>query len=208
MANPARFWNFIAKRYARQPIADEASYQKKLDMTRAYLTPQSKVLEFGCGTGSTALLHAPYVSHILATDFSEAMISIARQKALEGEIQNVTFQAVGIDDLYTEQDTYDAVLGMNILHLVNDRLAVFEKVFGLLKPGGVFESTTPCLTGMSGFAKALLPIGAALGLLPRVSFLSSSELMGEMEKTGFELTQDWQPEPNKALFLVVRKPAA
>ena len=53
-----RFWNRIAGKYARQPISDEETYEKKLAITRKYLTPESEVFEFGCGTGSTAILHA------------------------------------------------------------------------------------------------------------------------------------------------------
>ena len=56
-----RFWNWNAERYARQAIADEASYQKKLAITQSYLTPDMRVVEFGCGTGSTAIVHAPKV---------------------------------------------------------------------------------------------------------------------------------------------------
>ena len=34
MGTATRFWNWHAERYSRQPIADEASYQKKLAITR------------------------------------------------------------------------------------------------------------------------------------------------------------------------------
>ena len=53
------FWDRLAKRYARMPVADQAAYETKLEKTRAFLRPDSRVLEFGCGTGSTAILHAP-----------------------------------------------------------------------------------------------------------------------------------------------------
>ncbi len=76
MRKTARFWDFIAKRYARQPVADEASYRKKLEMARTYFSPGSEVLEFGCGTGSTAIAHAPHVAHIRATDVSGKMLAI------------------------------------------------------------------------------------------------------------------------------------
>ena len=66
----AKFWDRIAERYARTPVADETSYKKKLQITQDYLRPGMEVLEFGCGTGSTALIHAPYVKHIHAIDIS------------------------------------------------------------------------------------------------------------------------------------------
>ena len=77
----ARFWDRIARRYARTPVPDEAIYQKKLSLTRKWMTPQMHVLEFGCGTGSTALKHAPFVNRILALDISAKMLDIARGKA-------------------------------------------------------------------------------------------------------------------------------
>ncbi|MEM9841084.1 MAG: SAM-dependent methyltransferase, partial [Pseudomonadota bacterium] len=66
MPDKAKFWDRIAEKYARQPISNQKAYEIKLDLTREYFTPQSNVLEFGCGTGSTAILHAPYVAHIHA----------------------------------------------------------------------------------------------------------------------------------------------
>ena len=45
------FWYFMAKRYSRQPIADEKAYQKKLEVTRGYFKPHMEVMEFGSGTG-------------------------------------------------------------------------------------------------------------------------------------------------------------
>lgn len=90
----AKFWNKVADGYAKQPIADEAAYQKKLQVTREYFQPSMNVLELGCGTGSTAIAHAPYVQHIQAIDFSSNMIEIAQAKADAQNIQNITFLSV------------------------------------------------------------------------------------------------------------------
>ncbi len=96
MDRSARFWDRIAKRYARRPVTDEAAYQKKLQVTREYFNSESEVLEFGCGTGSTAIAHAPHVNRIHAIDISSKMLEIARGKADQAGIENVTFeQATG-----------------------------------------------------------------------------------------------------------------
>ena len=60
MVQPSRFWDRHAKGYAKRPVPDEAAYQRKLKMTQDYLTPDMEVLELGCGTGTTALIHAPF----------------------------------------------------------------------------------------------------------------------------------------------------
>ena len=70
MEYSAKFWDKIADQYSKESIADEAAYQKKLQVTQEYLKPHMEVLEFGCGTGSTAIIHAPYVKHIRAIDYS------------------------------------------------------------------------------------------------------------------------------------------
>lgn len=45
MDKSVRFWNFISKIYSRQKIADPASYEIKLSLTRKHFNPNSKVLE-------------------------------------------------------------------------------------------------------------------------------------------------------------------
>lgn len=55
MDQSTRFWDRMAERYSKRPIADEAAYQKKLLVTREHFEPHMEVLELGCGTGSTAI---------------------------------------------------------------------------------------------------------------------------------------------------------
>ena len=97
----AKFWDRMANSYSKKPISDEASYQRKLQVTQGYLRPDMNVLEFGCGTGSTALSHAPRVSHIQAIDISPRMIEIAREKAASQKLTNVGFEVDSIDEFYT-----------------------------------------------------------------------------------------------------------
>ena len=139
------FWDRIAERYSKQPVTDDAAYQKKLKITREYFQPHMEVLEFGCGTGTTAIAHAPYVKHIQAIDISSKMIEICRRKADAENIENVSFQRSTIDQLRLADQTLDAVLGLSILHLLDNRREVIAKVYAMLKPGGIFATSTVCL---------------------------------------------------------------
>ena len=65
----ARIWNRFAAGYAKSPVDVPDAYQVKLDKTAALMTPNMNVLEFGCGTGTTALYHAKNVTRIDALDF-------------------------------------------------------------------------------------------------------------------------------------------
>jgi len=201
-----RFWNRTAERYFNQPIGDEASYEHKLEKTREYLTPQSEVLEFGCGTGGTAVKHAPFVKHYLATDLAEEMLAFGRERAREAGVENITFQRADFDMLDLEHDRFDVVLGMSIVHLMKDPDATIAKAFDVLKPGGVFITSTVCIIDGFWFLIPLLPFMQLFGLAPHVKLLTAGSVRRSMRKAGFQIEYDWRPGAQKALFLVCRKP--
>ena len=214
MTQSMKFWDKIAEKYAKQPIADEAAYQKKLAITRDYLRPDMEVLEFGCGTGSTAILHAPYVKHIRAIDFSANMIAIARGKAEAEHIQNVTFEQAAIDELSIPDRTYDAVLGLNVLHLLENKEAVIAKIYNMLQPGGLFITSTVCLGDTMAWFKLIAPIGKFLRLFPLVKVFTVKDLEKSLTDVGFAIDTQWQAGDYKSptgkakvVFIVAKKPA-
>jgi len=206
MAQPNKFWDRLAKIYSRQPVADEDAYQKKLQITREYFHPDMEVLEFGCGTGSTAITHAPFVKHIQAIDFSSKMLKIARSKADANHVQNITFKNASIDDFDAPDQTYNIIMGHSILHLLDNRDEVIAKVYKLLKPGGFFISSTICISDGMKLMKTVLPIGQFFGILPVLTFFSAEELQNSLTQTGFEIDHHWTPENGKSVFIVARKP--
>lgn len=207
MAVASKFWDRLADHYARQPIADEDAYRTKLKVTQGYFRPDMQVLEFGCGTGGTAIVHAPFVRHIRAIDFSERMLEIARAKAADAGVDNVTFERADIADLAAVDGRYDAVLGLSILHLLADKDAVIAKVFAMLKPGGFFVSSTTCIGDTMKFFRFVAPLGKAMGLLPQLDVMTSGELAASLSGAGFEIVHQWQPGKGKAVFIVAKKPA-
>jgi ubiquinone/menaquinone biosynthesis C-methylase UbiE len=200
-----RFWDRIAERYAKRPVADQAAYQKKLQVTRKYFQPNMAVLEIGCGTGSTAIAHAPYVKHILAIDTSSKMIEIARGKAEAGKVENVTFRQSTIEDFHAPDRSFDAVLGLNILHLLDNKEEVIAKVHRMLKPGGIFVTSTACIGDTMKFFRFVVPIGKFFGLMPTVKVFTTKELENSLTGFGFAIDYQWQPGKGKAVFIVARK---
>ncbi len=206
-ARERRFWDRIAEKYARTPLADKDAYRQKLMLTRGYLQPGDRVLEFGCGTGSTALEHAPFVASIEATDLSPKMLHIARAKAADAGVTNVTFTEAGVEDFEAAPESYDAVLALSLLHLLGDRQAALAKIHTLLKPGGVFVSNTACLADFMGWFRWVAPLGRAVGLVPLVKIFGADALRREVRAAGFEIVEEFQQSKDKALFLIARKPA-
>jgi ubiquinone/menaquinone biosynthesis C-methylase UbiE len=206
MDRETAFWDKLADKYSRRPISDEATYQKKLDVTREYFTPDMDVLEIGCGTGSTAIAHAPFVGHIRASDLSTRMIEIAKEKAKAEGIDNVTFEALSVDALDVQDASIDAVMAHNILHLLEDREQAIADIHTMLKPGGVFVTSTACIGDMMLPLRLIIPIGRLLRLFPLVKVFSVAELKSSFEAAGFEIDYEWQPKKSAATFIICRKP--
>lgn len=187
--NDARFWDRIARKYASDPISDEAGYERTLARTRDFLDGGAAVVEFGCGTGTTALRLAPSLGHIVATDISGKMIEIAREKAQAEGTSNAEFRVATPDAATWPDGSFDAALAFNLLHLVKARDATLAGIHRLLKPGGLFISKTPCLKEMNPLIRLAIPVMQLVGKAPYVSVFSGAELERAIEAAGFAIVE-------------------
>ena len=131
MTDTARFWDRSAKKYASAPIKDIPAYEYTLDRTRSYLMPTDRVLELGCGTGSTGLLLAGAAAQYHGTDISPEMIRIARDKAAAEAVDNITFTAATAQEGMVAAGPVDVVLALNLLHLLRDVEDLFNRNAGV-----------------------------------------------------------------------------
>ncbi|CAN7445303.1 methyltransferase domain-containing protein [Bosea sp. LjRoot90] len=186
-ASDARFWDRSSRNYAKSRISDQAGYERTLERTRALLKPDDRVLELGCGTGTTALRLASEVESYLATDLSTAMIAIANEKHAADAVPALAFRAETAEALASEAAKFDAVLGFSYLHLVRDLGGTLRSIHALLAPGGLFISKTPCLGNMNPFIRLALPVMRAIGKAPYVSIFRARELSELIAAAGFEI---------------------
>jgi 2-polyprenyl-3-methyl-5-hydroxy-6-metoxy-1,4-benzoquinol methylase len=207
MTISARFWDAISARYERTPVADQVSYQKKLQTTQSYLRPEMDVLELGCGTGSTALAHAPFVKHVHATDLSAKMLGIARTKADSASVSNITFEQGEVSELKVVPGQYDVVLALSVLHLLGDYKGALASAHTALKPGGLIVTSTACLADTQNYFRPLAWAGRLLRVLPHLTFFRVNELRQDFVDAGFEIEHEWQSGRGKAVFIIGRKAA-
>lgn len=187
--NDAGFWDRSARKYAAGPLADPAGFERTLERTRHHLKAGGTALEFGCGTGTAALSLAPSVARMVAIDISAEMIAIAREKAEAAGQANISFEVGTPDAADLPDETFDAAIGFNVLHLVSARAAALANLHRLLKPGGLLMTKTPCLKEMNPVFRLILPAMQLIGLAPYVSFLSQADLEREMEAAGFDVIE-------------------
>lgn len=115
-------------------------------------TPTDAVLELGCGTGTFSEAVAPLVKDLVATDMSEPMLHQAKAKL--GEHSNVRFQKQDAYKTSFDESTFDAVLMVNLLHIVHDPALILEECSQVVRDGGkivvadVTSQGTPLLAGI------------------------------------------------------------
>ncbi len=100
----------------------------------------------------------------------------------------------------------DMVLGLSILHLLENKAEVMAKVHRMLKPGGVFVTSTACLGDTMKFFKVIGPIGRFLRLIPLVRVFTEQELIDSFTAAGFDIDYQWRPDKGQAVFVVAKKP--
>lgn len=187
-SSDARFWNRTARKYAAGAIGDQAGYERTLARTRGLLRPGHRVLELGCGTGTTALRLAAGVEAYLATDISAAMIAIAEEKYTAAPIADLVFRTATVEEIAPEPAPFDAVIGFNYLHLVRDLPGTIARIHSLLAAQGLLITKTPCVGDMNSLIRLiLLPAMRAIGKAPYAGVFRATELIGLITAAGFEI---------------------
>lgn len=187
-ASDARFWDRASRKYSKPKISDMEGYERTLERTRALLGSSDRVLELGCGTGTTALRLASGVQSYLATDISSEMIAIAEEKRSADPVPALVFRTATAETLGADTSSFNAVLGFNYLHLVRDVPGTLRRIHSLLAPEGLFISKTPCLGDMNPLIRQiLLPAMRAVGKAPHVAVFSAEELKKLISAEGFDV---------------------
>lgn len=203
------FWNRVARRYAAAPMRRPEDWERTLDRVRVRLAPEARVLELGCGTGSTALRLAPCVTSYTGTDAASEMIAIARERLAETPADSLSFETARCGDGSLPEGPFDAVLAFNLLHLLPDLPAALAEARTRLRPGGVLITKTPCLGGPWNVFRPLVAALKLAGQAPPFRFVRPARLEAEIAAAGFEIVErgDYPARP-PSRFVVARKDGA
>ena len=98
------------------------------------IRPGDTVLECACGTGAIASAIAPACARVVATDFSEGMLKQARKKL--ARFPHVVVEQADITDLHYADDSFDAVVAGNVIHLLPEPGDALKELKRVVRPGG------------------------------------------------------------------------
>ena len=163
--------------------ADLPEQLASLSWLLRHLYPPAKILDIGCGTGQPVCSTLADAGHtVLGIDTSSAMISAARQRVPNAEFAQ-------LDDLWTFNPEagsfhvvtlyFSAIAGES----QSDVRDAFGRIYGWLKPGGLFVFATVLVEGEKVERKWM-------GKEIVVSWLSLEENVEEIKKAGFEVLHE------------------
>ncbi len=103
------------------------------------------------------------------------------------------------------ESSFSAITAFNIFHLLEDIPVVLERLHGLLAPGGLLVSQTPCLGERNLLVRSLLGLAQRLGFAPPIRSLSFAELESLVSGCGFEILQNKVWDEKDAVQRVVAR---
>ncbi len=199
------FFDKVSRRSSKVPKELKGTALKTLEATQSHLTREKSVLDFGCGVGDLTNAIAEKVKAVHAIDISSGMLEVARARASQRGIGNVTFVQSDLLDVDHPEGGFDVVTAFNVLHYVEDTAAASRRISELLSPGGLFISSTACLGERRSLLGTLVFILTKLKVVPYMRFYAKSELEDMIARGGFQIVEIRKLSKLPEYFIVAQK---
>lgn len=144
MNDNKKFWQRYAPIYSLFMKGADKSYDEICEKVNKYLEKDMKVLELACGTGMFTFRLADKVKSWEATDFAENMVKEAEVAyAKRGDaIAGLTFSVQDATNLPYEDESFDAVMIANALHIMPEPEKALAEIRRVLKKDGLLYAPT------------------------------------------------------------------
>ena len=134
-ANPYPRWVRTQTRFAAAPLSEIV---RELFPGTPVNTGPARILVAGCGTGQNAIASARRFadSTVLAVDLSRASLGYAKRKTDELGISSITYRHADLLALDALSERFQLIEASGVLHHLEDALAGWRVLAGLVEPGG------------------------------------------------------------------------
>ncbi|MDE7131352.1 MAG: class I SAM-dependent methyltransferase [Lachnospiraceae bacterium] len=119
------------------------------------------VLECACGTGAISKYIAPRCRQLIATDFSEGMLTQTAKKCRK--YSNIKLRRADMTHLKCRDNRFDKVVAGNVIHLLEEPYAAIKELERVCKPGGkiIIPTYINASAGVNKRAVRLLELAGA-----------------------------------------------
>lgn len=138
---PINDYSLISNQYASLDNSGTAflAFKKIPSLIKQYAIGK-KTLDYGCGSGSSALFLSEIGLDVEGVDISQDMLQEARQLSIKA-----SFNLIESARLSHEDDTFDIVFSSFVLFEISSKLElnrVINEIYRVLKKGGIFIGIT------------------------------------------------------------------
>ncbi|MFC1661660.1 class I SAM-dependent methyltransferase [Gemmatimonadota bacterium] len=130
------FAHEYARKHWKMAVRVGEAYAKKLKKSGFR---QGRVLDVGCGFGATNLTLAERFpdSEFVGIDLSEPLLAMAREAAHERDLAGrARFEKADVMEIPFEDDSFDGLVNLNMVHLVDDPARMLDEMERVLAPDG------------------------------------------------------------------------
>lgn len=162
-----------ARRHQKMAARFGHECAKKLS-SRGFRT--GRILDAGCGFGGTALVLAQRFPDIkiVGIDLSEPLLRLANRSAQAAKLERCAkFETGDVEKIPYANHSFDAVLNINMVHIVENPVRMLDEIERALMPGG-FLFIADLRRSALGFIEK--EVGAALTLDEAKHLLCQSQL--------------------------------
>ena len=134
-----------ASDYFDDPACEFWSIYGRKTVERLHLNLGARVLDVACGTGASAIPAAEIVGdrgQVIGVDIADNLIALARKKAEQKNLSNITFQWDDMTNLEFVAESFDAVVCVFAIFFVQEMEEQINKLWRLVRPGGKLAITT------------------------------------------------------------------
>jgi ubiquinone/menaquinone biosynthesis C-methylase UbiE len=100
---------------------------------------RGRIMDVGCGSGGTAVVLANNFPHaeVCGIDLSQPLLDIAKVSSRLSDLHERTkFESADVHSIPYEDNSFDVVLSINMVHLVEDPVQMLNEMARILAPNG------------------------------------------------------------------------
>lgn len=182
----------------KQALTERIAAEKKLVFSKLSLNKEKAVLDLGSGVGQWAFRFAPLVNKIVAVEFAESQVKIAKQEQAERKINNIDFIHASAES-FISVEGFDIIFISGLVVYLNDSQVgqLILNIKKMLKPQGVLFLREPSSVIEKRY-EIIDQYSEALKTNYSAIYRTSMEINSLFKNQGFKSLEDGQFFPEES----------
>lgn len=196
------FWELTARFYDTAVKKGDTADKEAAEYISGFLSKDSRILEAACGTGRFSCELAPSVQKATCCDYAEKMVRQAKKKASRLGLTNMEFSVQDITELGFADDSFDAAVAANVLHLLPQPSDAIRELTRVVRPGGLLLIPNFVNGESSRSGERFLKLIGSIGFRPENEW-TNQQFLTFLSDSGLELVDSRMFESKQPLCVAI-----